>query len=144
MNVKSNLKDLLTRDGREKRIKELAKKIKITSGEQKELEILQYAENYNMELPFGALIPKRMILKTLFQDVADFQSTSKSDKWDYMVVNMGFNKSKNLKTITEKVRPIFSFYKGEYPDLTLVDTEEILPSEGHGDGFGKTTPPPSN
>jgi hypothetical protein len=144
MDIKSRINDFFTKDAREKRIAVLKKKkLSLTKDELRELEILCYGECYNMEHPFGTIIEKSMIIKSLFPDNSDFVANEKSDKWDYIGINMGYDPFSKSKNIIDKIKTHISFYKGTLGNLTLVDNSEILPTTGQGDGFAKTTPPPT-
>jgi hypothetical protein len=143
MSILSSLKDFISTSERETRISALKAKKTISVLETKELRVLKYAELHNMEHAYGALLSKAMVLDCLFANASsNFSENEQSQKWDYLAVNMGYDDKLKSKKMTDKIKPILTFFKGTLGNLSIVDYESILPTGGGGDGKNPVTIPP--
>ncbi len=119
-------------------------KASLTSEEKKELDILTFQKKANLLYPFGMILEKGTILETIFGNnpFENFTETAQSLKWDFMVLNFGYDGNKvDTPSEINSIYPIISFYKGDKTNATKV--YDIISTGGGGDGAsGNTTPPP--
>jgi hypothetical protein len=135
---------LLKKNEYSQKLKTLKGKSTLSKEEKQDLHILLFQQKANLLYPFGIILEKGTVLETIFGNnpFEHFTETEQSLKWDFMVLNFGYDETKkDLPNEINSVYPIISFYKGDKLNATKV--YEILSSGGGGEGgAGATTPPP--
>ncbi len=111
-----------------------------SKSEDLEFQVLNFQKEAGLKEPYGVRVDKQTILEALFgpNPYTKFEETENSEKWDSVVLNVGYEEDDKKATNSDGVTSRIRFFKGNQ------EITDILPTGGGGDGRSSNPTPPPN